>query len=74
VVEVNGEASRGEVGAEGEERGGSSVRHSSYSHTRQWSRVTEMVGGNGGEAMGRQGNRCSLNVVGTAALWFGPCG
>jgi hypothetical protein len=77
VVEANGEVSRGEVGEEGEERGSSSAGCSSYSPTRRWPRAVETVGGNGGgnggEAMGRQGSGCGLNAVSTAVLLFGPC-
>jgi hypothetical protein len=47
VAEVNGEASRGEVGAEGEERGSSLAGRSSYSHSRRWLRAAETVGGDG---------------------------
>jgi hypothetical protein len=78
VVEVNGEASRGEAGAEEEERGSSSAWHSSYSRTRRWPRAADTVGGNGGgksgEAMGGQGGSHGPNMGGMAAPLFGPCG
>jgi hypothetical protein len=74
VAEANSEETRGEAGAEGEERGSSSVGRSSYSRTRRWPRAAEMVGGNGGEAVGGRGGGRGSNAVGTAAPLFGPCG
>jgi hypothetical protein len=59
-------------------RGSSSVGRSSYSHMSRWPRAAETMGGNGGgnggEAMGRQGGDHGPNTVGTAAPLFRPCG
>jgi hypothetical protein len=55
AVEANDEESRGEAGAEGEERESSLAGSSSYSRTRRWPRAAKTVGRNGSEAVGGQG-------------------
>jgi hypothetical protein len=78
VAEATGEESRGEAGADGEERGSSSTgaplkaaQGGGRGQRKLWAgTAAEMAS----EVVGRQGGGHGLNVVGTTVPLFGPCG